>query len=317
MVLGTTLAWALTAEPEAKLLPSDGAADDHFAIAVALEGDTAVIGANLDDDNGSQSGSAYVFTRTGGVWTEQAKLLPSDGAADDLFSWSVALDGDTAMIGAPSHDDFFVNSGSVYVFTRTGGQWAEQNELLPADGAPHSGFGDAVAIDGETAMIGARVDDDNGYDSGSAYVFTRTGDAWTEQAKLLAADGSHGDNFGVAVALDGDTAVIGASRDDDNGEGSGSVYVFTGAGGVWTEQAKLLPSDGALWDEFGSAVALDGDSAVIGAPWDDDTGEDSGSAYVFRLYDDDVPAASVVGLALLLLTMLGIGVYLVRRPAAG
>jgi hypothetical protein len=132
-------------------------------------------------------------------------------------------------------------------------------------------------------------------------VFTRTGGEWTQQAKLVPSDGEAFDLFGHRVALGGDTAIIGAQYDDEN---SGSAYVFTRTGGVWTEQAKLLPSDGASGDHFGWTVALKGDTAVIGALGDDDNGTNSGSAYVFRLYDDDVPATSLAGTLLLLIVVL-------------
>jgi hypothetical protein len=140
---------------------------------------------------------------------------------------------------------------------------------------------------------------------------------WTEQAKLQPAGGSVTAFFGSSVALEGDTAVIGAFLDVNDGVQSGSVYVFTRVGGVWSEQARLTPPDGAEFDAFGDSAALDGDTVLIGAMNDDDNGFESGSAYVFRLYDDDVPATSVIGLVLLLLAVLGTGVYFMRRRAAG
>jgi len=274
-------AWALTAEQEAKLVPSDDDDFSSFGVAVAVDGDTAVIGAYMDDDNGSESGSAYVFTRAAGVWTEQAKLLASDGAADDYFGDAVALDGDTAVIGASWDDDNGDRSGSAYVFTRTAGVWTEQAKLLPSDGAIYDFFGRSVALDGGKAVIGAHgAHNDNGDESGAAYVFTRTAGVWTEQAKLLASDGADDDSFGKRVSLDGDTAIIGAGDDDDNDHCSGSAYVFIRGAGGWTEQAKLLPSDGASYDYFGDAVAVDDDTALIGAAGDD-IGGASGSAYVF------------------------------------
>jgi hypothetical protein len=194
--------------------------------------------------------------------------------------------------------------------------WTEVAKLLAADGMATDQFGVSVALDGDTAIIGAFTDDDNNTGPGSAYVFTRTGSVWTEQAKLLPSDGSPIDNFGLSVALEGDTAVIGARLDDDNGFNSGSAYVFTRAGGVWTERTKLLPADGTGFEDFGISVALDGDRAIGGAFFDDDNGESSGSAYVFRLLpgdDDGVPAVSGIGAVLLLLGMLGTGAYLVRR----
>jgi hypothetical protein len=271
----------LETEQEAKLLASDGAEWHSFGSWVALEGDTALIGATGDSDNGEQSGSAYVFQRANGVWTEQAKLLPADGAAWEVFGSAIALDGDTAVIGARHDDDNGEWSGSAYVFTRVGGVWTQQAKLLPADGETDERFGKRLALDGDTLIVGVDRDGDNGDMSGSAYVFTRTGGVWTQQTKLYPADAADNQHFGEDVALDGDTALIAALGDRDNGDWSGAVYVFTRAAGVWTEQAKLLAADGAEDDYFGESVALDGDTALIGAAWTDDHGLNSGSAYVF------------------------------------
>jgi len=260
-----------------KLLASDGTAWNNFGCFVSLDGDTALIGAPDDDDNGEVSGSAYVFTHTGTTWTQQAKLLPSDGAAWDLFG-IVCLDGDTALIGAPYDDDNGNMSGSAYVFTRTGTTWTQQAKLLPSDGATNDSFGGSVSLDGDTALIGARGDDDA---KGSAYVFTRTGTAWTQQAKLTAADGATWDFFGNVVSLDSDTALIGAPLNDDNGNQSGSAYVFIRSGTTWSQQQKLLALDGTAEDSFGVSASLSGDTALIGASLDDDNGGDSGSAYIF------------------------------------
>ncbi len=167
----------------------------------------------------------------------------------------------------------------------------EAAKLLAGDGAISDIFGWSVSIDGDTALIGARFDDDNGSDSGSAYVFTLSGGVWAQQAKLLPADGAADDRFGFSVSLSADTALIGAPRDDDNGSGSGSAYVFTRSAGVWTQQAKLLPSDGVASDQFGWSVSIDGDTALVGAPNDDYNGlPEAGSAYVFDLADNDCPA---------------------------
>jgi hypothetical protein len=265
----------------AKLLASDGASVDGLGTSVAVDGDTVVIGAPADSDNDHRSGSAYVFTRAGGVWTEQAKLLPAGGAAWDQFGWSVAVDGDTAVIGAIGDVYNCTSHGLVYVFTRTAGVWTQRAKLAPADVAPCDWFGDRVAVDGDTTLIGRFGDDENGPMSGSVFVYTRTGGVWTEQARLLASDSAVGDWFGCSVAVDGNTAVIGASQDEEEGHRSGSAYVFTRANSVWTEQARLLPTDGEAWDSFGASVALDGETAVIGAHADSDNGSNSGSAYVF------------------------------------
>jgi len=263
---------------EKKLLASDGEAGDNFGCYVSLSKDTALIGAWLDDDNGYYSGSAYVFIRNGTTWTHQAKLLALDGGPTNLFGWSVSLDNDTALIGAYWDDDNGAHSGSAYVFTRNGNTWTQQAKLLPSDGTTMDYFGYSVSLSGDTAIISAPLDADNGDASGSAYVFIRSGTTWTQQAKLLAADGAQGDNFGIRVFLAGDTVLIGASADDDV---RGSAYVFTRTGTTWTQQAKLLASDGQSNDFFGWFVSLSGDTALIGAPGDSDDGDSSGSGYVF------------------------------------
>jgi hypothetical protein len=264
---------------QAKLLASDGTAGDSFGWWVAIEGDTALIGAAGDD---MLKGSAYVFTRTGITWTEQTKLVAADGAAGDQFGYSVYLSGDAAIIGANCDDDNGFDSGSAYVFIRIGTTWTQQTKLLASDGATQDSFGGEVSISGDTALIGACFDDDNGFDSGSAYVFVRTGTTWTEQAKLRASDGAVGDYFSAyAVSISSDTALIGAQGDDDNGADSGSAYVFIRTGTTWTEQAKLLASDGAAQDFFGGSVSLSGDTVLIGAGGDDVNGGNSGSAYMF------------------------------------
>ena len=260
----------------AKLIASDGAAGDRFGASVAVDGDTAVAGAFGDADNGSDSGAAYVFTRESGVWSQSAKLTASNGARGDRFGWSVAVDGDTAVAGAylDDDDDHGSESGSAYVFTRESGVWSQSAKLTPSDGARGDRFGYSVAVDGDTAVAGA--------ESGSAYVFTRESGVWSQSAKLTPSDGAAGDYFGRSVAVDGDTAVAGAYLDDDNGSWSGSAYVFTRESGVWSQSAKLTPSDGAREDWFGWSVAVDGDTAVAGAVFDDDNGSESGSAYVLN-----------------------------------
>ena len=212
--------WALTPIEVAKLTASDEQTiyNDQFGRSVAVNGDTALIGALTDPDKAWFGGASYLFTRSGGVWIEQAKLISSDAADFDLFGISVALDGDTALIGA---------SGDAYVFVSNGGEWIEQAKITASDSAEWDDFGVGVALEGDTALIGASRDEDNGTGSGSAYVFTRSGEEWIEQAKLTASDGAELDLFGSAVALESDTALIGAYLDDDNGTESGSAYIFT------------------------------------------------------------------------------------------
>jgi hypothetical protein len=227
-------AWSVSAIEVAKLFAADGGEGDQFGYSVAVSGDTALIGVRFDDDavNGVDSGSVYVFTRSGTTWTQQAKLTASDGAAVDSFGYSVALAGDTVLIGARFDDDDVkgVDSGSVYVFTRSGSKWSQQAKLT-ADGGAGDWFGYTVALSGDTAIIGAHSNDGaNGVDSGSAYVFTRSGTAWSQKSKLTAADGKAGDQFGGKLAVPGDTVVVGARLVDDVvfGVDSGAVYIFTG-----------------------------------------------------------------------------------------
>ena len=271
---------------QAKLTAGDGAASDDFGISVAIDGDTALVGAYLDDVGAnSDQGSAYVFTRSGSTWTQEAKLTAGDGAVGDRFGSSVAIDGDTALVGAYL-DDVGANSnqGSAYVFTRSGSTWTQQAKLTAGDGAFGDGFGGSVAIDGDTALVGA-IDDDVGAntDQGSAYVFTRSGSTWTQEAKLTAGDGAASDYFGYSVALDGDTALVGASVDAVGANiNQGSAYVFTRSGSMWTQEAKLTAGDGAFGDGFGGSVAVDGDTALVGALYDDlGANSNQGSAYVF------------------------------------
>ena len=291
MLIFAVPTWSVSLIEEAKLFAADGGEGDQFGYSVAVSGDTALIGVRFDDDdvNGLESGSAYVFTRSGTTWSQQARLTAADGSDRDWFGVRVAIEGDTAVVPADADDSDVngVDSGSVYVFTRSGTTWTQQAKLTASDGAAVDLFGYSVALSGDTVLIGARFDDDdvNGVDSGSVYVFTRCGTTWSQQAKLTAADGEAGDEFGYSVALSGDTAVITANADDSdaNGVDSGSAYVFTRSGSDWSQQAKLTAADGEAGDLFGVRVALSGDTALIGSRLDDDdaNGIDSGSAYIF------------------------------------
>ncbi|XCN73905.1 MAG: FG-GAP repeat protein [Candidatus Electrothrix aestuarii] len=264
-----------------KLLASDAVSSDYFGFSVAVDGDTALIGAWGDDDGGDRSGSAYIFTRSEGVWTQQAKLTASDASIWDYFGGAVALSGDTALIGASRNDHAGDWSGAAYVFTRSGGVWTQQAKLTASDATSLDYFGQSLSLSGDTALIGAWGDDNGGDWSGAAYVFIRSGGVWTQQAKLTASDPATQANFGRSVSLSGNTALVGADYDNNDGLRSGAAYVFTRSGGVWTEQTKLTASDAAASDWFGISVSLSGDTALIGAYLDDDGCADSGSAYVF------------------------------------
>ncbi|XXT18561.1 hypothetical protein WME94_50870 [Sorangium sp. So ce429] len=282
----------VTAPPRTKLFASDGAAIDDFGRSVAFSTDhmTAIVGAPEEDDPTgtvtANNGAAYVFTRSGTTWTQQAKLLASDKASNDFFGFSVALssDGNTAIVGAYREvDGVTTDNGAAYVFTRSGTTWTQQRKLLASDKATGDGFGFSVALssDGNTAIVGSLGD--------KVYVFTRSGTTWTEQQKIVGNDTSIPDDFGISVALspDGNTAIVGASEEDDGGSiGNGAAYVFTRSGAAWTQQAKLLASDKWSYDSFGGSVALssDGNTAIVGAVGEGDpvlSKDSSGAAYVF------------------------------------
>jgi len=270
-----------------RLTAADGAATDEFGYSVAIAGDTIIVGAHFDDTGtNTDQGSAYIFVRNGTTWTEQQKLTAADSAAGDEFGWSVAVAGETVIVGALlDNSDTNGDQGSAYVFVRSNGTtWTEQQKLTAADGAANDGFGWSVAIAGETIIVGA-LDDEIGtnIDQGSAYIFVRNGTTWTEQQKLTAADGAAGDEFGWSVAIAGETAVVGALGDDTGTNvDQGAAYIFVRNGTSWTEQQKLTAADGAEGDVFGFSIAIAGDTAVVGATLDDiDTNTDEGSAYVF------------------------------------
>lgn len=267
---------------QAELVAKDGASIDYLGISVSIDQNTIVTGAYYDDDKGADSGSAYVFSRNGSSWTQQAKLRASDGAAGDFFAYSVTVEANTIVAGAHWADTNGLDSGSAYVFTRSGSTWTEQAKLLPHDGAEQDYFGYSVSLSGDTVVIGAHWEDAKGNNSGSAYVFTRTAGTWTEQTKLFASDGAAHDVFGNSVSISGETIVIGAYQDDDKGMNSGSAYIFTRAAGTWSQKPKLLVTDGSSNDYFGYSVSIDGDNIAVGAYQDDDGGTDSGSAYIFR-----------------------------------
>ena len=225
-ILSTAAAYADLGDQLFKLLAEDGAADHRFGVSVAINGTIAIVGAWRDDDNGTSSGSAYLFDTTTGA--QIAKLLADDGAQGDFFGGSVGISGPPGK---------------------------------------------------EVAIVGAFSDNDNGDVSGSAYLFDLSDPAKpTQLFELLAKDGAEEDNFGISVAITGTTAIVGAYRDDDNGAGSGSAYLFDTTG---RQIDKLLPDDGAADDRFGYSVAISGDIAVVGSWQDDDNGSNSGSAYLF------------------------------------
>jgi hypothetical protein len=233
---------------------------------VAISGDTAVMGAR--NSGASAQGAAYVFVRSGGSWTQQARLSSADVLQFSEFGSAVAIDNDTIFVGTRlGGNTLSVRPGAVYVFTRTSSTWIQQTRIVAADGVHADQFGYALALSGTSAIIGApRADTGGGSDAGAAYVFTGSGSAWNLQQKLIAVDGAASDQLGSAVALAGDSVVVGAPLDDTLSQvNAGAAYVFVRAGVSWSQQAKLTTLAASDSLTLGTSVALAGDLAVLGA----------------------------------------------------
>jgi len=326
---------------QAYLKASNTDAVDSFGVSVAVSGDTVVVGASFEDssatgvdgDQGnnsvSGSGAVYVFTRSGTTWSQQAYLKASNTGQSDLFGTSVAISGDTVVVGAYSEDssatgvdgdqsdNSFPGSGAVYVFTRSGTTWSQQAYLKASNPDINDEFGRSVAVSGDTVVVGAHLEDSNAtgidgtqsdnsaFSSGAVYVFTRSGTTWSQQAYLKATNSFNGDEFGKSIAISGNSVVVGAGKEDSNATGvggnqsnntasaSGAVYVFTRSGMMWSQQAYLKASNTETNDQFGSSVAISSDTVVVGALTEDsnatgvdgtqsdNTASNSGAAYVF------------------------------------
>ncbi len=268
---------------------------------LSADGNTAVIGASLDDEAGENAGAAHVVVRDPaiGKWTHQAKLIASDAEEGNVFGHSVAVsgDGNTIAVGSSSDDHVGLKSGSAYVFVRQGERWIEQAKLLASDAEAVALFGWSVEIsgDGNTVVVGAFDDDEMGVGAGAAYVFVRAGERWIEQVKLTAADANLLDHFGSSVALsaDGRTAVVGANRAGPTA--TGAAYLFVRDGESWSQQTRFAPCDPENSDLYGEVVDLsaDGVTAVIGDRWADADFENQGAAYVYSL--DGMPCADIDG----------------------
>jgi hypothetical protein len=277
VVLGHFGPRALGQCQRAKLVAGDGEGGDKLGFSLAVCGQVAVIGAPFDDDQGSNSGAAYIFERSAGDWALSVKLTPEAGQPGDGFGRAVGISGMTAAAASLARH-------AVDVFDRSGaGAWQVVGQLTPENSAESDFFGWSVSMVRDLAIVGAPHDDDNGWRSGSAYMFERDPNGvWFQGAKLLADDGGAYDNFGSAVAIEGDVAVIGAPDDNDLGDWSGSAYVFErDPNGVWSQAAKLLPHDGSSFWNFGTSVAVGADSLLIGADGAHGAQPYTGAAYVF------------------------------------
>ncbi len=263
------------------LLASDGEENDNFGNSVSISGNYAIIGAPAIYKIDNNTGSAYIFYFDGSNWVEQSKVLPSDGAPEDRFGDSVSISGNYAIVGAAGNDYYGINSGSAYIFHFNGTNWVEQQKLVASDGAETDWFGLSVSISGNYAIVGNVYDDVYLWDSGSAYIYHFDGTNWVEQQKLIPLDGDMLEYYGGNVSISGNYAIVSASGDNDNGDSSGSVYIYLYDGTNWEEQQKILASDGAEWDQFGLSVTISSEYAIVGARGDDDNGNNSGSAYIF------------------------------------
>ena len=232
---------------------------DRFGEFVAVSNNTAVIGARAHDVAAYNSGTAYVFRFNGSAWTSEGELTPLDGAASDDFGYTVAISGDVCVVGT-------LGKSAAYVFRRSGSVWSQEAKLVKPNTLPGGGFGYAVALSGGTLAV-ACGDNEKGYAAGAVYVFEYAEGQWVPRARLIASDGMADDRLGTALAISGDTIVAGAFYRSSQ---RGAAYVFQKPAGGWTdttEVARLLASNGGGFDQFGYAVAVSGNTVVVGAPW--------------------------------------------------
>lgn len=279
---------------EQEITGTDSVSGDYFGKAVAVSGDTAVVGAFGDDDDGSYSGSAYIFHKDGTNWVPSGKITASDGASYDYFGFSVAVDANIIVVGARCDSDAGSCSGSAYVFENVDGEWVETAKLTADDGTASDYFGYAVACTGTQVLVGAYGDDDHGSGSGSAYVFEKINGVWNQSAKISPDDGLTNAYFGRAVSISSNSALIGAYGDSVNGAYSGSAYLYEKIDGIWTLAQKFTADDGLAYDYFGYGVDISGGTAIVGAFGDDDLGTNAGKAFLFEKIEGTWQAAGIL-----------------------
>lgn len=266
----------VTQTEDQKILASDGTDLLRFGEAVALSGDTAMVGTN--DTNTGRS-AVYVFTRANGVWTEAQKLFAADGAAGDnaRFGAAIAIEGNTAVIGADGATvNGQVEQGAAYVFRHDGSRWVEVAKLLASDGAPGETFGRSVALSGNRVLVGAPSAQVNGNPRGAAYLFQDDGSSWTQTQKIRGVDTRDNDAFGHRVAFSSASIIVTAQL--AGADFPGALYFFSRTGGAWTQTQKLV---GDIYSMFGSSLAARGNRLVVGAP----ALEAEGAIYVYTEID--------------------------------
>ena len=263
------------------LAASDAAAGDQFGLTVSVSGETLVVGARLADSRASDTGAAYVFGRKNGTWHQVGKLIASDAAGGDIFG-RVSLDQDAMVLSADLNDDRGSNAGKAYAFQNRGGVWGEVARLTASDGAAGDEFGISLALKGGIAVFGAVGSGGDG--SGAAYVFERRDGSWAQMARLTASDAATRQGFGFSVAVGHDTIVVGAPNHSGAGERAGAAYVFERRAAGWTQAGKLTASDAAPLTCFGSTVAINGNTIVVGMLLNGN-GKRAGAAYVFQRHE--------------------------------
>jgi len=272
---------------EAKIQSSDIETGDQFgaSVHISTDGNTVVVGAQVEGTGGATAGSTYIFTRSGTTWSQEAKLQPSDVAAGDQSgaSTSISGDGNTLVISSPGDDTGYTSAGAAYIFTRSGTTWSQQAKLVASNPGQYDSFGRGVGIstDGNTVLIGASGEDTGADATGAVYAFTRSGTTWSQQAFIQHSDRAQYDSLGehIAVSSNGNDAIISARQKS----GGGAAYVFTRSGTTWSQQAKIVSSDLQDYDAFGSDVDIsdNGDTVIVGAADEDSGGPSVGAAYIF------------------------------------
>lgn len=255
-----------------KIAPESGERYGWFGRSIAATEETALISEVSED-------TVYVFTREGDSWQQQTTLTENDGDTDDSFGRSVALAGDTAIVGAEADDEPFGDkTGAAYVFIRGEDGWSRETVLATEDG---NDFGESVAVEGDTVLIGDPEEEEHGEESGAAYIYTRNDNSWQQQTRLTAEEGEREDAFGHSVSLQGGIALIGAyDQNDPNGEDSGAAHVFTRTAEGWQRATKFAPDDGKPDDAFSWDVSMTDRTAIITAYTANDL---AGKAYMYTL----------------------------------
>jgi Zn-dependent metalloprotease len=260
----------------------------RFGYDVAIDGNFAVVGLpHYSIEIAYQLipyiGAAHIYEFKDNQWIYKQELMDFEGWGDnELFGTSVDIDGDFIIVGAPGDSSDIAKAGAAFIFKYNGSNWYGHQRLAAPDAASNDYFGQDVAIEGGTAVIGAYGDDDQAIMAGATYIYKFNGLEWDPHQKLTASDGSTADQFGSSVDISGDNIIIGAYYDTPNGATSGSAYIFKKEGLNWSQQQKIIPSDGAPGDNFAFDVAIDGSYAIIGARHDGDNGPLAGSAYIFK-----------------------------------